>query len=313
MELADFFTAWGEKAPSSPDTATASSSAQGVLCSMSTKGTTTTFRVQVPAQQELVSASISAAADLKGQAMPELMDEVAIDGGVVRCVTPWRQLVADKANEHVPLPLPQSGGGQGRPFLVYSGMPNAPVWINTEPGLHRIVEWNPPYSVTFFQRQWLSFYEMSLTMPQWTMQLTLCEKHCEPLMGKNVEEWEYVMQANPVPFYALVRVDDNECGQQQRISLSALAVQWDLQPYLERFCLEVSPKTVKSLVPSVAVVVEANKDRVYNISATNKMPTGPGWRYYALTANRAKLEGPSILFAAWTAVASKTKKAKQED
>ncbi len=222
------------------------------------------------------------------------------------------------------------------PFLIYSGMPNAPVWINSEPGLHRIVDWNPGpstwidkkdknkvhgcVSVTFIQRQWSHLSEMSLVMPHLTMELTLGNEHCKPLLlTKDMDAWDAVMQANPIPFYALVCVDSEKSSGKPIITLSALAVHWDLRAYLERSCLELSAKTVKSFLPGVTGGDGLSKDKVHNISALGKMPIGPGWRYYALTANGAthpdELESPAIIFTAWTEVRSSEpskKKTKRE-
>jgi hypothetical protein len=299
MDLVPLFTTWTENVA---DKEEPRDPFKGVLCEITTKvkGKTT---VRVRTEDAVVTVSIPST-ELTSVAV---MDLVEVNGNTVQQVKPWIQLVIDKAFMCKELVPNKSSSGEGRPFFIYSGRPNAPVWHKTEPGLHRIMEWEPEINnekegvvrVTLVQRQWSKLSAFSLDMPPMTMRMILESDQCEALLINDLDKWVAVMRGNPIPFYALVSVDGDATS--ESISLSTLAVRWDLLAYLEAFCLELSAKTVRSLIPIVAPGV---RHAIHNISALGKVPIGTGWRYYALSANRTtqldQLKEPMILFAAWT-------------
>jgi len=158
-------------------------------------------------------------------------------------------------------------------------------------------------NVTFYQRQWQKPEDLRIDMDIMTMKLVLWSDQCNQLFPEeeDLTTWTAIMKVNPIPFYAAVCVDGS-FSKKGEISLSTLAIHWDLRTYLKDSCLELSLATVKKWLPTTKVAAAAFVDKgdgVVNMSATGHVP--PGCRYYALTANGAKsadqLAKPLILFA----------------
>jgi hypothetical protein len=249
----------------------------------------------------------------------------------VRTVMPWHEVVVTKksmfSSELVPMPLPEKEE-KSNAFLIYSGAPNAPESFATMPGFHRIVEWNNNVttarrkgeserrlSVNFYQRQWSSEAELRIDLEPFTMTMILWSDQCNQMLldggSLSQESWTAIAKANPIPFYAAVCVDGTYTKGTQSISLPTLSVQWDLRSYLESSsCLELKVSKVKKLIPDKSSSSTSRrssgdeKKEIINMSATGHVPTGQGWRYYAMTANGAKtvdqLADPMVLFAVLT-------------
>jgi hypothetical protein len=294
--------------------------------------------VSLPTEQatEVVPMELVALEGCKEKVLDD--GRVFINAKSVQQVKPWAEVVADKAlmsKQLVPMPFPTKG--KGEPFLIYSGMPSASAASASYPGFHRKIEWDASettwrgqrrLAVTFTQRQWAVKADVSPDMPVLTLKMLMWTNQCKQLLLEegggdelDLDSWTAIMKVNPVPFYASVCVD-GKYSNAKTISLSTLAVHWDLRTYLEGSCLELGAKTVQTWIPVTASDdEEEDQDRdqdqdIINISARGEIPMGAKWRYYAMTANGAKraekLEKPLILFAVRTTIPSAAPKAVAE-
>ncbi len=238
---------------------------------------------------------------------------VFLNAKSVRQVKPWTQVVSDKAimsKEFIPMPIPTAG--KGLPFLICSGTPTDPVLVASFPGFRRRIKWNtqndePRLEVTFKQWHWNTRSDVREDMPYLTMKMVLWDEQCQQLLlgGKMAaDRLRAIVKANPVPFYASVCVDGNYSNDKEnKLSLSTLAVHWDLRTYLENSCVELSAKGMQTLVPATTSAKDLGQD-IINVSATCKVPLGAKWRYYAMSANCAtsleEVKEPMILYAVQT-------------
>jgi hypothetical protein len=332
MELAVFFDEWRDQNPPA-EGKTGGVPIKALVYSSVTKGKWTSFRVRVldDPLPDMIKAKVEAGETLfisvpadQGGAVVS-MSVVVLEGCVeksgddgrafinaksVRQELPPTEVVANTAlmskEQLVPMPFPVSG--KGNPFLMYSGTPHNPASVAACPGFHRRNTWNTGkegelrLEVTFEQRQWKVRADVRKDMPILTMRMVLWDDQCKQLLlGGDMkrEHLSAIVKANPVPFYASVCVD-GKYSMPSKLSLSTLAVHWDLRTYLEKSCLELSATDIKERVPKTTSAKDIDED-IINISATGKVPVGPKWRYFAMTANRAtsakEVKEPMILYA----------------
>jgi hypothetical protein len=279
----------------------------------------------------LLTSSLPTNLEPMDMVMLEGCQEKMIDDGrvflnakTIRVVKPWRQVVADTgfmSKELVPMPLPT-----GRPFLIYSPAPDTPLLYDTVPGLHRIstwdlasVTWNNKatkgterrLTITFEQRQWLNSSDAKPDTKPLNMRMTIWERSCNQLFaGGDLDMWKAIIRANPVPFYAVVSVDA-QYTTSESVSLTTLAIHWDLRKHLEAKCIKVTAEQAQSLISSKSKgkktargLAPTDKDGLINISETGVMPLSSQneWCFYVMTANGAtsfeQLVQPMIVFAA---------------
>ncbi len=169
-------------------------------------------------------------------------------------------------------------------------------------GLHRLAFWdstsvtcvNPKtqgeerhISISFKQRQWEYKSEAREDPDPVSLTMSIDEDQCRQLPGNgltgNLDEWKAIMTVNHIPFYALVAAKDD------KISLSTLAVQWDLVTYLETRCVKIPVEVMCQLVPGSSSTL-ALEGEVINISHLGAVPLGPQWHYYAMTADPAQIK-----------------------
>jgi hypothetical protein len=306
---------------------------------------------QEPVTISLPSSSVLSQLEPMDLVVLEGCHEKMIDDGrvflnakTVRVHMPWRQVVADReimSKELVPMPLPDKEG-VGRPFIIYSGSLSSPLLYETVPGLHRKVEWDTT-SVTFVnkktkaterrlmvifeQRQWRTITEANAEVKPLFMRMPIWDRSCRQLFSSgDLNKWTAIIRANPIPFYAVVYVDGKHTTADS-VSLSTLAVHWDLRTYIELSCLELTAEQTQTALGSASSSSNSSStkdaDGLVNVTDTGVIPQGKEWHYYAMTANNAKeadeLEEPMVLFAAFTAVAAAaakkpvTKKAKKDE
>jgi hypothetical protein len=248
----------------------------------------------------------------------------------IRLSQPWRQVVADAAvmsKELVPMPLPAKDG-VSRPFIIYSGSVSNPLFYKTVPGLHRKVTWATSAEnatwvnkkkknvterrlmLTLEQFQWQTKAEANANAKPLVMRMPIWDRSCRQLFGGDeMRRWTSIITANPIPFWAVVSVDGEHSGP-DLISLSTLAVHWDLRTYLESSCLELTADQMQTALGSSSSNKTSAKvptGDIVNVTDSGVVPQGKKWRYYAMTANRAKtfeeLQEPMVLYAATTTVA----------
>jgi hypothetical protein len=328
-------------------------SATALVCSLKHFDSRTSLQLRIVSDQQHLLPMFSqepVSVSFPNSSVPndlEPMDMVTLDGcqenmiddgrvflnaKAIRVVMPRRQVIADLSKELIPMPLPEKGCF-GRPFVIYSGSPTAPVFHQTVPGLHRRILWDlntvtwtnkktkntdRRLAVAFEQRQWKTNADANADAKPLNMRMIIWDQSCAELISGDIDTWKAMISANPVPFYAVVCVD-GQYTTKETISLSTLAIHWDLRNYLESSCLELTEEQVQSTLSGSGGKASPAKNDLVNITKTGTIPRGKEWRFYAMTANNARrfeeLQEPMILYAvASAAVATAepaTKKAKK--
>jgi hypothetical protein len=224
---------------------------------------------------------------------------VHLNGLKAHVATPMCDWVTDDmmATQHVR--FPEGEDTLGAPFIIYSGQCS----YEASPGLHRTAAELSDSSLTFtskagresrrltyqfVQRQWLTQAEFERGPEPTTMRVTLWDDACRELPGdgltRDLSRWSAIMRAHAgICFYALVAVDTSyQFG--GIVNLKALAVRWQLRPYLEQHGIVIPADVMERLVPRAMRQQEASRD-IVNVSTEQARPTGPEWSYYALTAD----------------------------
>ena len=226
---------------------------------------------------------------------------VQLNGLKAHVLTPMSEWVTEDmlATQHAQFPEGQDT--LGAPFIIYSGQSS----YEASPGLHRTAAELNDSSLTFtskagresrrltyqfVQRQWLTQAEFERGPEPATMRVTLWDDACRELPGdgltRDLSRWSAIMRAHPgICFYALVAVDTSyQFG--GIVNLKALAIRWQLQPYLEQRGLVIPADVMERLVPRAMRQPETSRSMmVVNVSTEQARPMGPEWSFYALTAN----------------------------
>lgn len=321
-DLTALFSGWESTAASTTASAPASrpaaasagavTSIQGLLVAVYDQGDRVRLQLRVPAVHAVqdtksfwVPADTAAALEVLDEVRVECVERISAKGTVylnpiaVERVTPWTQR---DTTESVPMPLPVVGTG---PLFVLRW---APVAINSAPGIHRkLVTWglmpggnDRRLEVTLVQRQWTTFAEAHTTQLL-TVTLVIWNDQCLQLPGPGLTPdlalWKRVMPHHVVPFTAACRVNAKYCGP-GKISLLIVAIQWELQAYVEDQCPELSLAAMQALFKRQARAAPAAP--IVSITAMGELPPDPThWRFYALcTPNTQEPATSNAIFVA---------------